>query len=190
MRPGVEPADRGRRPEPVLEVLVAHGEQQGGLVVLAPLVPGRDGPADQGEEGVAAAPVRRAQVALPVDQLRRGQRVEGGLEDGLALHVQGEPVLERLRAGVDRLREPDERLPHALPVLQDVLAPVRGQQAVTQVPAAGRAVLLGHRDQPFEHVRLGAVGEQRAQLVGLGHDGQRRTGPATGPTPPPPSPGR
>ena len=55
---GVQPAEGGGRPDPVLERVEVHGQQQGGLVGLADLAPCCDGPADQGHQGVATAPAR------------------------------------------------------------------------------------------------------------------------------------
>jgi hypothetical protein len=166
----VEAAEGGGGAEPVPEVLVAHGEQLGGPGGLADLVPGRDGPADEADQGVAAAPVAGAQVAFPVDRPRRRQRPERRLQHGLALDVQGQAVLEGAGPGVGRLGQADEGLAHALLVLQHAVAAVPGDQGVAEHAAPGRAVLLGHRDQPLEDVWFGTVGEQGAEPVGLGED--------------------
>ncbi len=126
---------------------------------------------------ISASPRRRSESAGRVPRravLGGGQRSERGLQDALALDVEGQPVLERPGAGVGRLGEADEATCPALLVLQHTLAPVLGHQGVPQHPAPGRAVLLGHRDQPFEDVRVGVLSQQRPQLVRLGDHRRRR----------------
>lgn len=73
-----------------------------------------------------------------------------------------------------RLGQGDEPLPGVLLGLQLTVEPVPRQQRRAHHPAPARAVLLGHGHQPLQHVGLGAVGEQRAQPVGLGDDHGRR----------------
>ena len=171
---GVQPADGGARPDPVLERVEVHGQQQGGLVGLADLVPCSDGPADQGHQGVAAAPVGGAQVTFALDRPRRRELTERALEDALALHVEGQPGLERAGTGVLWLGQGDEGLPHVLLVLQHAVPPVLRQHRRAQQAAPARAVLFGHGDQALQDVRLRAVGQARPQLVRLRHHDRGR----------------
>ena len=165
---GVEAAEGGGGAEPVAQRLPVHRQHQGRLVVLAPFLTGRDRPPDEGEQGVATAPVRAAQVAFAVHRLGRRQRAEGGLEDGLALDVEGQSVLEDAGAVVVGLGQGDEPFGGVLLGLEDVGQAVPGEQGGAEHPAAARPVICRHRDQPLQDVGLGALGEQRAQPVGLG----------------------
>jgi hypothetical protein len=74
-----------------------------------------------------------------------------------------------------RLGQRDEPLGGVLLGLEHVVEAIAGEQGGSHHAAAAGAVLLGHADQTLEDVGLRALGEQRPQPLGLGHDGRGRS---------------
>ena len=149
--PIVVPAPR----RPPCQVLVVHGHQQICALGLA----GLDSPAATArrtrlDECLTAALVGGAQVALPLDRLRRGQRTERGLEDRLALDVEGQPVLERAGPGVLRLGQGDEPFPASCSSCSAPSIPYFASRAGRSIRHPLRPVLRGHGHQALQDVRL------------------------------------
>ncbi len=174
---GVQPAEGGGR-APTRSLSASRSMVSRRVVCWScrprPLLRRPGGPRPPGHRRGA---VGGAQVAFTLDRLRAPTADRVRLEDALALHVEGQPVLERAGAGVLRLGQGDEGLPHVLWSCRPV-APVLRQDRRAQQPAplgpccSAKAITL-------EDVRLGAGGQQRPQLVRLRHHTTRPTAPAT-----------
>ncbi|HEX2770910.1 MAG TPA: hypothetical protein VHN18_00595, partial [Micromonosporaceae bacterium] len=90
----VRTADHRAGPEPFAELVDVDGDEQLRLGGRGHRLSGGDGPPHDLDQGVAAALVAGAQVRAVLRGPGRGQGPQGRLEDGPALHVEGQAVLE------------------------------------------------------------------------------------------------
>ncbi len=159
-----------RPSEPVAQGLEVDGDEQLALGVLGRGVGRGHRTLDQGDQGLTPTLVAGPKVALTVDRLRRGQWAERRLEDGPPLDIEGQPVLRQPALVHPWLGQRHEPLHRVLLGLQLTVEPIPSEQRRPQLTAPARALPDRHLDQTLEHGRLCFVDEERAQLVGLGHD--------------------
>lgn len=166
--PASRPPERRAGPgEPVGQGCVVDGDHELGFGRCGHAVPGGDGAADQLDQGVRAAALGAAQVGLAVDGLGRGQRAQGRLEGGLALDVQAQDVLDKPEPVLAWGAQGPLGRSEVLLVLQLTGCPVAGQHRGPQPARPAAALLLGDLDEPRQDVGVGALGQPRAQPVGL-----------------------